>query len=165
MDQTHLHLLTNHVSMFALVFGALILVLGFMRKSEELKLGAAVLFVAGSIAFWPAFLTGEEAEHKVEEIAGVSHDDIEEHEEAAKWGRPFIIILGLVSAFGLFKFSKIKAIPKAISLTMLVLSLFTFTILARTAYLGGYIRHSEIHQGAAAGAADDSGKADDADNQ
>ncbi len=137
--------------MFALIFGVLILVLGFMRKSEELKLGAAVLFVVGSIAFWPAFLTGEEAEHKVKEIAGVNHDDIEEHEEAAKWGRPFIVLFGLVAAFSLFKFRKTKAIPKTLSLTVLILGLFTFTILARTAYIGGYIRYTEIHQGAASG--------------
>src|SRR5688572_25596558 len=112
MDQTHLHLLTNHVSMFALVFGLLILILGFMRKSEELRLGAAIIFVIGSITFWPAFLTGEEAEHTVEEIAGVNHDDIEEHEEAAKWGRPFTILLGLVATFALVRFRKTKAIPK-----------------------------------------------------
>lgn len=147
MDQAHLHLLTNHVSLFALAFGALILVLGFLRKSEELKFGAAILFIIGAIMFFPAKETGGGAAGIVKKIATVDKAAIKEHAAASKWVMPFSTALGVLSLLALIMSRKTKAMPKWASILMLVLSLFTFSILARTAYLGGFIRHTEIHAG------------------
>jgi uncharacterized membrane protein len=163
MNPTHLHLLTNHVSLFALVFGLIALVLGLIRKSEELKLGAAIIFLIGAIMIVPANQTGEEAEHTVEELAGVNHDDIEEHEHAAEWALYAMGVLGLLSIVALFQFRKRKLFPKGITYAMLVIAIWGFAVVARTAYLGGYIRHSEIHDRAPAGGEvhDDDRKVDD----
>lgn len=146
MDQTHLHLLTNHVSLLGFVFGVLILVLGFLRKSEDLKFGAAVIFVIAGLMIIPAFQTGEGSEDTVEKLAGVRHDDIEEHENAAKWARIVSLAMAALATYALVRYRKTKSIPKGLSIALLILGLFGFSVLARTAYLGGFIRHSEIHQ-------------------
>ena len=161
MDQTHLHLLTNHVSLFGFVFGLLILVLGMFRKSEELKLGAAIIFVIAGLMIIPAFQTGEGAEDTVEELAGVRHDDIEEHEDAAKFARIAALAMAVLAGYSLFKYRKTKSIPKGLTIAMLVIGLWGFTVIARTAYLGGFIRHSEIQPGGA----EITPASDDKDNQ
>jgi glucan phosphoethanolaminetransferase (alkaline phosphatase superfamily) len=161
MDQAHLHLLTNHVSLFALAFGALILLLGFLRKSEDLKFGAAILFIIGAIMFFPAKETGAEAARIVKKIATVDKAAIKEHAQASKWIMPFSTALGVLSILALVLSRKKKVMPKWASILMLLLSLFTFSILARTAYLGGFIRHTEIHPvGASTGAPADSSSHD-----
>jgi uncharacterized membrane protein len=148
MDQTHLHLLTNHVSLFGFVFGLIILLLGFFRKSEDLKFGAAIIFVVAGLMIIPAFQTGEAAEDVVEKLAGVRHDDIEEHEDAANFARIAALAMAVLSVFALVRYRKTKSISKGLSIAMLVIGLWGFSVIARTAYLGGFIRHSEIHEGA-----------------
>jgi hypothetical protein len=44
---------------------------------------------------------------------------------------------------------------------MLLLAAFSFTIFARTAYLGGFIRHTEIHPGGFTGGSSDSSQSHD----
>lgn len=148
MDQTHLHLLTNHISLFGLVFGLIILAIGLFRKSQDLKLGATIIFLLAGLMIIPAYQTGEDAEDRVEKITGVNEHDIEEHEEAANWARVVTLALGAISLYALIRYRKDKTIPKGLSIAMLLVALFGFSVVARTAYLGGFIRHSEIHQDA-----------------
>lgn len=147
MSESHLHLLTNHVSLFGLVFGLIILALGLFRKSEDLKLGATIIFLIAGLMILPAYETGEGSEDVVEKIATVKHDDIEEHEEAAKWARIVTLALAAIAIYALIRFRKDKTIPQGLSIAMFVVALFGFTVVARTAYLGGFIRHTEIHEG------------------
>lgn len=155
MDLTHLHLLINHVPVMGLAFGLLILVLGLFRKSEELKLGAALIFIISAVMVVPVQQTGEAAEHTVDELTGVSHDRIEEHEDASDFVLPPMILLALASIFGLVRYKKDNALPKFATYSMLVLALFSSTVVARVAYLGGMIRHTEVHGDAPAGEAED----------
>lgn len=151
MDSTHLHLLINHAPLFGIVFGLIVLLLGYWRKSDELKLVATILFLISSIMIVPVHQTGDSAEHTVEEIAGVNHDDIEEHEAAAQFALYWTLALGVVSIVTLLQYRSRKVMPKGMTLAVLILSLFCFTVIARTAYLGGFIRHTEIHSSASTG--------------
>jgi hypothetical protein len=147
--------------MFALAFGALILALGIMRQSEDLKFGAAILFIIGAIMFFPAKETGGGAAGIVKKIPTVDKAAIKEHAQASKYIMPFSTALGVLSLLAVVLSLKNKAMPKWAPILMLVLSLFTFSILARTAYLGGFIRHTEIHPaGASSGAPADSSSHD-----
>ena len=165
MNEAHLHLLTNHVSLFALAFGLLLLLLGLLRKSDELKLGASVLFVIAAIMFFPAKETGGGASKLVKPIAGVNKDAIKDHAGASKWVMPFTTALGVLSLVSIAWFWKRKNIPGWATIGMLMLALFGFGTISRTAYLGGFIRHTEVHATGGEAPAEDSGKADDADDQ
>ena len=84
--------------------------------------------------------SGEEI---VEELDGVSHDDIEHHEEAAETSYYLTILLGLVALMGLFQSIRAGSIPVWMFWVILLVSLVTLGSLARTANDGGKIRHPE----------------------
>lgn len=96
--------------------------------------------------------TGEEAEETVEHMAGITEISIHEHEEAAEFSLWMMIALGVLSAGSLFlgktnssKFNMIRNLTFAFSLLV-------FASMARTGYLGGLIRHTELNAGDAANA-------------
>jgi len=145
MDQTHIHLLITHLPIFGSILGALVLLHGIYMKSEQTKIAAYNLFIISAIGAGIAYATGEAAEETVEHIAGVSEVMIEEHEDAAIFALWGMIILGVTSLGAVFITMKKQALSNTVSLVILLLSLISFSIIARTGYLGGQIRHTEIN--------------------
>ncbi|MGA7216148.1 MAG: hypothetical protein WCE49_07960 [Terrimicrobiaceae bacterium] len=144
MNPVHLHLMLNHVPVLGVAFGLALVGLSLWRKSEELKrvsLGFLIVVAALSI---PAYLTGEPAEKIVEDLPGVSEDVIEQHEEAAQVAFVGVLILGAVALCGLIFFRGETRVPNWLSVTVLVMSVIVFALMAWTANLGGLIRHPEI---------------------
>jgi hypothetical protein len=115
-----------------------------VRKSEELKritLGGLVFI---SLLTIPAYLTGEPAESLVEHLPGVSEALIEQHEEAALFA---FIALGITGAFALLTmiwFRRRSILPVGAVAAALLLTSVSVGLMARTANLGGEIRHTEI---------------------
>ena len=66
------------------------------------------------------------------------------HEQAADQATTGVFLLGLVAAAGLFAARGGRPLPKWAVLASLVLALVTFLLMARTANLGGQLRHPEI---------------------
>jgi hypothetical protein len=143
LSAVHFHLILNHVPTIGMIGAVLLLIWAMFRRHPELlrtALGAVVL--VGLITI-PAFLTGEPSEEIVEHMAGVDHDRIEEHEEAGKWVLINTEVAAAVALLSLI-LSRRGAVPKWSAPAVLILSLFAFVTAARTAYLGGEIRHPEI---------------------
>jgi uncharacterized membrane protein len=85
----------------------------------------------------------------VEGLPGVSDALIGAHEEAAELAIWVMEALGLLSLISLFiKFKNASSAKTLLGITF-ALSLITFGLMARTGYLGGQIRHSEIRSGVA----------------
>jgi hypothetical protein len=92
----------------------------------------------------PAYFSGEQAEDVVEHLAGVEHDRIEEHEDSGRWAAIAAGALALLAGALLWAFRAPRALPGwAVGVT-LVLALIVGAVMARTATLGGEIRHEEI---------------------
>lgn len=91
-----------------------------------------------------AFLTGEPAEETVENISGISKNLIEEHEESANLTLILISIMGLLSCTALFISWKSAKFIKSLPIIVLIISIACFGAAARTGYLGGKIRHTEV---------------------
>ncbi len=144
MSQVHLHLLITHLPVFGSLLGALVLGYALWTKSIQTKNAAYFVFIISAIGAGIAYLTGEGAEETAEKIQGVSKNLIEPHEDAALYALISMIALGVMSMFALvinhFKTSLIRTT----SIIILVLSLISFGLAARTGYLGGQIRHTEI---------------------
>jgi uncharacterized membrane protein len=102
------------------------------------------LFIIIALLSIPAYLTGEPAEELVENLPGVDKASIEQHEEAAQVAFVGVLILGAATLVGLIFFGLGKSVPNSLSVIVLVLSLIVFVLMARTANLGGSIRHTEI---------------------
>jgi uncharacterized membrane protein len=145
MNQTHIHLLITHLPIFGSLFGSLVLAHGIWTKSNQTKIAAYNLLVLSSIGAIIAYLTGEGAEETVEKIQGVSKDAIEQHSDFAVYALVSLSLLGVASLAGLFLSLKQSAFSKNIAVITFVISLISFGLIARTGYLGGQIRHTEIN--------------------
>ncbi|MBI3664414.1 MAG: hypothetical protein HY234_15370 [Acidobacteria bacterium] len=139
-----MHLLLNHLPVFGAAFGLLLLLAALLRKSGELtKISLAVFLLTALIAI-PAYLSGEPSEDYVKDLPGVSKDMIEEHEESAVFSMAGVEILGILALAALWLSRHSSEVPRWAVLTTLILALATTGLMARTANLGGQIRHSEI---------------------
>ena len=144
MNQTHIHLLLNHVAILGSIFSILLLLSGLFFSSDILKKAAMVgLFLAALVAI-PVFLTGEPAEESVEKIAGTVKSTIEEHEESADVSIWLVEIMGAVSLLTFLLAHKSNSINKGLLLFLLILSLVAAGSISYTGYLGGKIRHTEL---------------------
>ena len=145
MDQTHLHLLITHLPIFGSILGGLVLAHGLWTKSNQTKMAAYNLFIISAIGAGIAYLTGEAAEERVENIQGVVEATIKQHEEFALFALVSLIVLGVGSIIGLFLTLRKSKLITTIALVILAISLISFGLVARTGYLGGQIRHTEIN--------------------
>lgn len=150
MDAVHIHLLLNHIPVIGTIFAVPLFAYALLRKSDELKQLSLTVLVLSAVVAIPVYLTGEPAEQSVEKLAGVSEAVIEEHEDSAKLSMVFLMITGLLSLLG-FVLIKIKRsfVAGWFVLVSLLFSIATAGLMARTANLGGQIRHSEIRTGGA----------------
>lgn len=144
MNQAHIHLLITHLPIFGSILGGLVLAHGLWTKSNQTKIAAYNLFVISAIGAGIAYLTGEAAEETVENIQGIVEATINQHEEFALFALISLIILGLTSIIGLFITLKNLALTRTVAFIILFISLISFGLVARTGYLGGQIRHTEI---------------------
>lgn len=171
MDTAYLHLITNHIPIIGVPLALFLLAFGLWRRSDELKTAAFLIFAFLGAATVAVYLLGQGGEDFVEELAGVSGDAIEAHEEFAKFALGSVAATAIVSLFALVRyrgFSFIKRrtnekdqtsngetaaamsqFPNWITFTVLLLALLSAAILGYTGKLGGQIRHTEFYGGAA----------------
>ncbi len=147
MDSTHLHLILNHFPIIGTLIGTGVMVFAYLYHAEPTKKAALWIWVVMAVIAIPVFLTGEPAEETVEGLAGVSETMIEQHEEAAQIAIWLMEALGVFSLVALFAGFRYEVFTKTMTSIALVLSLITFGMMARTGYLGGQIRHTEIRKG------------------
>ena len=147
MNQTYLHLIFSHLPIFGSILGGLVLAHALWTKSNQTKIAAYYLLIISSIGAGVSYLTGEGAEETIENLQVVSESIIEKHEDFALYALIGLIILGLSSLVGLFVTLKKHSLIRVVAIFTLVLSLVSFGLVARTGFLGGQIRHSEIRSG------------------
>lgn len=144
MSQAHIHLIITHLPIFGALLGTLVLIHGIWSKSIQTKIAAFNLFIISAIGAGIAYATGEGAEEAVEHIQGVSENIIEQHENAAMFALVSLIVLGVSSLLAIIVANKNNILTKTTSLATLLIAVISFALVARTGYLGGQIRHTEI---------------------
>ena len=144
MSLVHLHLLLNHVPVFATVSGVVLLACALPLKSDPLKKTGLVFFALAALIAVPVYFTGEPAEHAVEGLAGVSKPFIEQHEDIAKLALITLLALGAISLGVLAATRTTKSVPNAMTAVVAVAAIIVAILMGITANLGGQVRHSEI---------------------
>ncbi len=147
MNQAHLHLIVNHLPIVGSLFAAGLLGAGVFRRNATLsQAGLVAVLIAGLLGL-PAQLTGAGAAAIAQNLPRVSRALIHNHAEAAELG--FWALEGAATLALLSLLMLKNASPRAGLLTILtlVLTLFSFGLLARAGNLGGQIRHTEIREG------------------
>src|SRR5207247_1631565 len=95
-----------------------------------------------------ADFTGGNAAQQLKDLPGISKDAVKEHAQAADWALDFLYATGAIALVALILFVKNKKPAKIFIYLTLALAVFTSTVLFRTGYLGGLIRHPEISSSA-----------------
>ena len=148
MSAVHIHLLLNHVPVLGSIACLLLLAAGLLRRSREVTVIALLATVVTALLTIPVFLTGEPAEDTVEKLPGVTKQYIHAHEEAAEAAFTAMEIAGALALLTLILGMR-RETPRWATLATLVVLLAAAGLIARAANLGGEIRHTEIHSGAA----------------
>jgi len=174
MNLAHIHLLLNHFPTVGFAVGIGLFLFGLFGKSNELKEASLVVFLGIALLTVPIYVSGNAAQSVVCQAPGeapanvcpnpepgVTLAAIHEHESAALWGLIFMIFTGAFAWLGLWQYRRLSRFPVWNLSVILLLTLFTFAVMARTSTLGGEIHHPEIRDtaNAAAAAADPFGRA------
>ena len=144
MNDAHLHLLFNHMPIVGSLIGILILIVGIFFKQPMVRKTAFGVLVFSALITLPAFFTGEGAEEIVEEMPGISHNLIHEHEEAAELALWLSEILGLLALVAFYLEHVQHKFSTMANFFTLIFSIGTFVSFAKTGNTGGEIHHPEI---------------------
>lgn len=161
MDQTHIHLLITHLPIFGSLLATLVLGYAIWKKSDTTIMASYYLLIISALGAAIAYITGEGAEESVEELQGVSENIIDQHADFALFALIALIAVGIASLIGIYGNLTKRTFAKPIAATTLFLALISFGLVARTGYLGGQIRHTEIASGATQSAGEQGGEQDD----
>ncbi|MGZ5273717.1 MAG: hypothetical protein ACXWCA_05330 [Kaistella sp.] len=148
MNNTHLHLVVNHLPIIFPVVGIIILLIGIFTKTEVSKRNAYITFILGALASIASMATGEGAEEGVENLPGVAESLIKTHEEAAELFAGLSYFLGGISVVALFASFKNYAFSKFMPFIVGLFALATLFFAQKAGTTGGEIRHTEIRSGA-----------------
>lgn len=142
MNFAYLHLLLNHLPVLCVPMATLFLCFAMIKKNFQMVRFSLVVLFFSALTCAPAFFTGEPAEKQIEDYPAVRESINSEHEEAGEFA---VIVSGLVAvtaAFSFFLNSNKKYYPFILN-ALVILAVFNTSVLFRTAYLGGHIRHTE----------------------
>jgi uncharacterized membrane protein len=144
MENGYIHLILNHLPVIGTLFLIIFFLYGLIKRNEQVNNFALVGFIMVAILTIPVFLSGEGAEEAVEHLQGVSHDLIEEHEEAgefALWAMQGLNLLAIASLVLNMKGHRFSGFFKTITL---VVSFFVLLLMINTGLSGGKIRRPEL---------------------
>jgi uncharacterized membrane protein len=148
MNAAHFHLLVNHLPLAGLLFGLIILVGALVANSKPVANAAQLVLVLAALLVFPAYFSGEGAEHGLmDQVQGIEKPLIHEHEEAALVSLILTIIVGVTAAITLFINNRAKTENKVLIYALLIVGTFALASIAQVAKLGGEIRHTEIRAG------------------
>lgn len=138
IELSDIHLWVNHFPLFAFFFGVVLYFVS--RKSGEIKKAGLWLIAVGGLSCAPAFLSGEPAEEKVEQLPGIQHRLIEEHEE---WGERAAWAGGISGALSLLALLLPLQNREKLGRVAAIFGILAFLVLAITAHHGGEIRRQD----------------------
>ncbi|MDX2003279.1 MAG: hypothetical protein SFW35_12640 [Chitinophagales bacterium] len=143
MNPIHVHLIVNHVALLGSLFGVLALAYGIWRSSHDLVQFAYFMLIVGAVGAAMSHFSGEEAEHLLRNVDGITEAAVEHHEEAARPIMPSMFLLAMLAIVGLVANNRQWAVAGKIKVAVLVVGMAFFGLTAYIANEGGKIRHPE----------------------
>lgn len=147
MDFSHFHLLLNHFPIVGTIVGVGLLLLSFCVDAQDLRRSSLVVFVVTALLTIPAFISGFGAQVELLEDPEVSNDLIQRHLGSAELVVWFMGLTGALAGIGLWQSDRRLRPARGQTWGVLLISLVTVALLARTGNTGGQILHSEIQFG------------------
>jgi len=149
VNYAHLHLLLNHVPVIGSIVGFGLFLISFFGKNEDLRKSSYIIFAAVALVTIPAFLSGFGAQQMIKG-PGVSDALINRHEGSALLSLWFMELTGAIALVGLWQSHTTAPPPRWNVSAVMLFSILTVVLMARTGNTGGDIRHPELRPGAEA---------------
>lgn len=147
MNSAHIHLITAHTPVFGCLFGLGLLMLGLLRRSEELKRSSLWVFFLAAFFTLPAYWSGHlTAPMLMQGIPAISADLADRHADVALLATIVFLVVGIIALAGFWVFRKANRLPLGFVIGIAVLAVLSAALLGWTANLGGRIRHPEIRE-------------------
>lgn len=146
MDALQLHLFFNHVPLIGTFAALLVVIIGAILRNHAIRMSGLAVYVVMALAVVPTYLTGEEAEEKVEHISGINKDSIEEHEDMANislWLMLATAAVGAGAFVAQWKSAK-PSITSTLSIVFIIIATAAFIQVGITAHEGGQIRRPDL---------------------
>jgi hypothetical protein len=146
MNWPYLHLTTNHFPIMVTAFGIAILLCAFISRRRATWMFALVTLAVAGFSAGPVFLNGRQAEDPVRDLHVVQHGRINAHEDAAETAIWFMLGMGLLSVYALWR---MRRAPQAeqphvwLRAAVGVASLAAMGTIGYTALMGGKISHGD----------------------
>ena len=146
MNNAHWHLVLNHLPIIIPLLGVLVMIGGFITRSDIVKRTAYFIFIFGAISAYPALATGEGAEEVIENLAGIDEKIIHVHEKVAEIFAILSYILGAFSLIGIWANYYRKSFANIVAILTIIFSFIVLFYARQTGTTGGEIRHTEIRK-------------------
>lgn len=139
----YIHLLINHFPVVLATAGLVAVILAMILRRRGLWLYAMGTLAAAGVTVYPVRFTGDEADHALNDPWYIAKGAIDAHDNASLWAMICLLLVGALSAYGLWRALKRpqEEIPVWLRAAVLIGALFGSATVARTAYLGGKIIH------------------------
>jgi uncharacterized membrane protein len=148
VNYEHLHLLLNHFPIIGSFIALGLFLASFFGKNQDLRRASYIVFAGIALITIPAFMTGFAAQAMLKG-PGVSDALIRRHESSALLSLWFVELTGTLALIGLWQ-AQATGRPSHWNVSaMLLFSLLTVGLIARTGYTAGEIRHPEVRSGLA----------------
>ena len=139
----YVHLLINHFPVVLATAGLVAVILAMIVRRRGLWLYAMGTLAAAGATVYPVRFSGDKADHALNDPWYIAKGAIDAHDDASLWALISLVLVGVVSAYGLWRALKRpqEEIPGWLRAAVLIGALLGFSTVARTAYLGGKIIH------------------------
>jgi uncharacterized membrane protein len=144
MNEAQVHLMLNHVPVIGSFVLAFIFIHLHIRNNEKSKKGVFLSYILVLAVMIVVVITGDPSEEILKNYPGISSSLIELHENFGYASLYLIIVLSLLSIYGLYLIRKLKALPVWFNTGFITAASVLIVLVALTAHYGGQIRHPEI---------------------
>jgi uncharacterized membrane protein len=143
MTWPYAHLLINHFPVVLSISALTVAILALLLGRRGLWLTAMGALTAAGVSIYPVFLTGNQADHALNDPWYIHPGTIDAHDKFATIALWVILIAGAFAAYAWWRSLKRPAdlIPGWMRAGVFVGALAAVIIVAYTAYLGGRIIH------------------------
>lgn len=144
MNLPHLHLLLNHVPTVGFGAGLGLFFLALINRDDPLQRQSLRIIVLVALVSIPVYLTGVAAGRLIGGLAGVSDVRVRIHADAALLAFVGMELTGAVAWLALWQARRFRRPLRSTIAAVVLLSVASFGLMARAAYIGGMIRHPEV---------------------
>ena len=144
MNWPYIHTLVNHFPIILSVVGTAVLILALIVRRRDVFLYAFVTLTLAGLSVYPAFFTGDLAADAQRHTWYIVQSMIREHDDAAGFALWSLLITGAISAYAWWRMLKREPLvlpPVWVRVAVTVIAVWSLSVVARTAYLGGKIVH------------------------